>query len=132
MMWKVKSIYPQWSEMSDANVKNYVAIMTFLLYQTEALCVIWASGQVITSPYLFVNQECISKKSKICLDKITLNTFQVNADIPAIEKAIQASGSKVRTQSACILIIPMESKGVLGKMRQMKSFLQKRKTFVER
>ena len=118
--------------MSDANVKNYVAIMTFLLYQTEALCVIWASGQVITSPYLFVNQECISKKSKICLDKITLNTFQVNADIPAIEKAIQASGSKVRTQSACILIIPMESKGVLGKMRQMKSFLQKRKTFVER
>merc|ERR1712076_128487 len=50
----------------------------FYLSKTEALCVIWASGQV-------------------------------NADIPAIEKAIQASGSKVKMSGedlkACVLEI---------------------------
>ena len=102
--------------MSDENVNNYAAIMTFLLFQTEALCVIWASGQVIRLHIYLSIKNVSPRNSQIGPNKITLNTFQVNADIPAIEKAIQASGSKVRTQSACILIRPMESKGDLGEM----------------
>ncbi len=42
-------------------------ILLYLYDQVEALCVIWASGQV-------------------------------NADLQAIEKALQASGSKVKTK----------------------------------
>ena len=55
---------------------------TSFLFQIEALCVIWASGQV-------------------------------NADITTIEKAIQASGSKLKMTTEDLKACVTEIQGVL-------------------
>ena len=62
-----------------SNIKN---LSTLQHFQIEALCVIWASGQV-------------------------------NADITTIEKAIQASGSKLKMTTEDLKACVTEIQGVL-------------------